>query len=92
MRLSWADVRRWPQAPTDLYFVVMNPPFHDGGAEDKALGQGFIRAAAEMLRPGGTLRLVANRHLPYEAVLRELFAEVAPIGDQQGYKLYGARK
>ncbi|WP_091741849.1 class I SAM-dependent methyltransferase [Phenylobacterium immobile] len=92
MRLAWADVRRWTDAPSDLDFVVMNPPFHDGGSEDKALGQAFIRAAAAMLRAGGTLRLVANRHLPYEAVLREAFAAVTPIGDAQGYKLYEARR
>ena len=51
----------------------MNPPFHDGGTEDRALGQGFIRRAAEVLRPGGTCWLIANRHLPYEGVLTPLF-------------------
>lgn len=96
MRLHWADVRRQnqggSQAPRDLDFVVMNPPFHDGGSEDKALGQVFIRAAADMLRKGGRLRLVANRHLPYEAVLGETFSRVAPLGDTAGYKLYEATK
>ena len=62
---------RHPRRPisglTRLDFVVMNPPFHDGGAEDQALGQAFIRRAAEALRPGGSLWLTANRHLPYEA-------------------------
>lgn len=92
IRLHWADVRRWAQAPPDLDFVVMNPPFHDGGSEDKALGQVFIRAAAEMLRKGGRLRLVANRHLPYEAVLGETFSRVSSLGDTAGYKLYEATK
>src|SRR5690606_15710103 len=56
-----ADVRTLA-APTNLDFVVMNPPFHDAGAEDRALGQGFIATAARLLRPGGTCWLVANRH------------------------------
>ena len=31
----------------------MNPPFHDGGAEDQSLGKAFIQSAAKMLRKGG---------------------------------------
>ena len=68
----------------------MNPPFHDGGAEDKALGQNFIRRAASALRKGGTLWLVANRHLPYEAVLGEHFRRVTAKADAGGYKIHEA--
>ena len=88
--ILWADVRQ--AELTDLDFVVMNPPFHDGGAEDRALGQGFIRKAAAALRKGGTLWLTANRHLPYEAVLTEAFKAVRPVADAGGYKVYEARK
>jgi 16S rRNA (guanine1207-N2)-methyltransferase len=75
-----------------LDFIVMNPPFHDGGAEDRRLGQAFIKKAAEMLRKGGVLWLVANRHLPYEAELKEAFKRVNPVGDGGGYKLFEAVK
>lgn len=87
----WADARRGPEL-AGLDFVVMNPPFHDRGVEDRELGQGFIRQAHRVLRTGGTLWLVANRHLPYEAVLRELFARVVPRGEGAGFKIYEARK
>lgn len=89
----WADIRT-PHAklPTGLDFIITNPPFHDGGAEDKALGQAFIAAAARMLRPGGVLWLVANRHLPYEATLQPLFAPIDKIAEQEGYKVYRATK
>ena len=70
-----ADVRTLP-TEGDLDFIVTNPPFHDGGAEDKRLGQTFIRQAAGMLKRGGTLWLVANRHLPYEAELNDAFKRV----------------
>ena len=70
----------------------MNPPFHDGGAEDQSLGQSFIRKAAETLRPGGTLWLVANRHLPYEGVLKPLFRRVTSAIEGGGYKVYEAMK
>jgi len=88
----WADLRGTEPALTDLEFVVMNPPFHDAGAEDRALGQVFIRRAAGALKKGGTCWLVANRHLPYEAVLAEHFKAVDLKGEAGGYKVYEARK
>jgi 16S rRNA (guanine1207-N2)-methyltransferase len=88
---EWADVRTL-EATGDLDFIVSNPPFHDGGAEDRRLGQAFIRKAGEMLKKGGTLWLVANRHLPYEAELKEAFKRVTPISDGGGYKLFEAVK
>jgi 16S rRNA (guanine1207-N2)-methyltransferase len=88
---DWADVRTL-EGEGNLDFIVMNPPFHDGGAEDRRLGQAFIRKAAGMLRKGGVLWLVANRHLPYEAELKEAFKRVAPAGDGGGYKLFEAVK
>lgn len=90
--VAWADATG-PAVPLDgLDFVVMNPPFHDGGAEDRTLGQRFIRRAHEILRKGGVLWLVANRHLPYEAVLEPLFAQLDRRADSGGYKVFEARK
>jgi len=86
----WADARNAPLE--GLEFVVMNPPFHDGGTEDKALGQAFIRRAHAGLRKGRSLWLVANRHLPYEGVLTPMFARVTPKADTGGFKVYEAVK
>jgi len=88
----WADLRRPPEGLADLDFVVMNPPFHDGGAEDRALGAAFIETAARMLAKRGACWLVANRHLPYEAVLASAFATVELRGEGGGYKVFEARK
>lgn len=87
----WADARLAPPLSA-LDFVVTNPPFHDIGIEDRDLGQGFIRRAHQLLRPGGVLWVVANRHLPYEAVLSGLFARVTARGEGAGFKVYEARK
>lgn len=87
-----ADARRGADLATGLDFVVTNPPFHETGNEDKGLGQAFITAAAGMLRKGGVLWIVANRHLPYEAVLNEHFKAVRPVADAGGFKVYEARK
>ena len=86
---AWADARTLDETG-DLDFVVTNPPFHDGGAEDRRLGQAFIRKAAGLLKKGGVLWLVANRHLPYEAELNDAFKRVRMVADQGGYKVFEA--
>ncbi|GAA0615836.1 class I SAM-dependent methyltransferase [Brevundimonas kwangchunensis] len=86
-----ADVRLIEETG-DRDFVVSNPPFHDGGAEDRRLGQAFIRKAAGLLKKGGVAWIVANRHLPYEAELNEAFKRVRMVADAGGYKLFEALK
>ncbi len=87
----WADALTFrPEKAVDA--VVCNPPFHTARAADPGLGAGFIRAAARMLHPGGTLWLVANRHLPYAATLAEAFREVEEIGTDPGFRLTRAAR
>lgn len=88
---EWADVRTL-EADGTLDFVVSNPPFHDGGIEDKRLGQKFIRKSAELLKKGGVAWIVANRHLPYENDLNEVFKRVTMVADQNGFKIFEAVK
>jgi 16S rRNA (guanine1207-N2)-methyltransferase len=90
--VAWADLRRPLEGLADLDFVVMNPPFHDGGAEDRALGVAFIETAARTLGKRGVCWLVANRHLPYEAALASAFATVTVKAEGGGYKIFEARK
>ena len=87
----WADVTK--DAPKAEYdFIFMNPPFHTGRADAASLGQAFIRAASDALKTGGTLWLVANRHLPYEAALGECFKSHEMLEDEGGYKIIRAEK
>jgi 16S rRNA (guanine1207-N2)-methyltransferase len=44
------------------------------------------------LRKGGSLWLTANRHLPYEAILKPLFQRVTAVAGSAGYKIYQAQK
>ena len=92
VRVIQHDLRAAPPPGLEgLDFVVMNPPFHDSGIEDHGLGFAFIAAARRALRKGGGLWMVANRHLPYEARLAELFRVVIPREDQGGFKVIEAR-
>lgn len=90
VRFEHGDARRHAEA--DLDFVVMNPPFHDAGHEDRALGQAFIAAAATRLKSGGVCRMVANVGLPYEAVLQACFSKVTLVTQAHGYKVHEARR
>jgi len=87
----WADVTRFdPAEPFDA--ILSNPPFHSGRRADPGLGRAFISAAARMLKPSGRFIMVANRHLPYEAALKDAFASGRLLGELEGYKLYEALK
>jgi 16S rRNA (guanine1207-N2)-methyltransferase len=87
----WADATRFdPEEPYDA--IISNPPFHTGRRADPGLGRAFISAAARMLKPSGKFIMVANRHLPYEAALKDAFGIGRLIGEVEGYKLYEAGK
>lgn len=90
LAFHWHDVTGG--VPGRFDFIVSNPPFHIGGADRPDLGRAFIRAAAAALLPGGSLWLVANRHLPYEGVLAENFASVRDVRQQDGFKVVHALK
>ncbi len=90
-QFHWADATNFkPGHRVDT--VVMNPPFHTGRKAEPDLGKSFILAAAKMLAPSGQLWMVANRHLPYEATLREAFKEVEEIAGDTRFKVLRAQR
>jgi 16S rRNA (guanine1207-N2)-methyltransferase len=90
-RFHWADATTWrPDSLLDA--VVMNPPFHAGRDADPALGAAFIRAARRMLAPDGSLWLVRNRHLPYDAVLAESFLHHEDVAGNASFRVVHATK
>lgn len=89
----WHDVTAGLPAGAKYDLIVSNPPFHDTGkAAQPGIGQAFIRAAADQLAPHGALWLVANAHLPYEALLGERFASLQVVAAAQGYKVIECRQ
>lgn len=88
-RFHWADATTF-RLPEPVNGVIMNPPFHEGRSPDPHLGARFIRAAAGLLTGAGRLWMVANRHLPYEAALKDAFADVKEIGGDSRFKIITA--
>ena len=72
--------------------VVTNPPFHVGKATDLDVPAQFILDAYAVLRPGGSLQLVANRTLPYERIVQERFGNLRLLHDGPRFKVLAARR
>lgn len=70
--------------------VVTNPPFHRGHGVDFEIARLFIAGAARVLRPGGSLYLVANAFLRYEPWLKEHFPRVRIAWESRRFKVWEA--
>ncbi|MGV6839351.1 MAG: class I SAM-dependent methyltransferase [Planktomarina sp.] len=88
-QFHWADATRHKGR---YDWAVMNPPFHTGRKVDPSLGQSFIKAAAQSLKPRGTLWMVCNAHLPYEDTLDAHFGAVTRHGTDRRFKVFEARQ
>ncbi|HEY5810869.1 MAG TPA: class I SAM-dependent methyltransferase [Povalibacter sp.] len=89
IQYRWHDVTAGIDQHYDV--IVTNPPFHTGSRHDRPdIGRRFIAVAAAALRTGGSLWLVANRHLPYESVLDESFGKVTMVKQAGGFKIVSA--
>jgi 16S rRNA (guanine1207-N2)-methyltransferase len=90
-QFHWADATVW-QPETRADTVIMNPPFHESRSADPDLGRAFIRAAAGMLKPSGSVWMVANRHLPYETALAQAFTSVLEVAGDTRFKILHASR
>lgn len=90
-RFFWQDLGTEP-AKEKYDLVIMNPPFHEGHAAEPSIGEAMIKAAADALRGGGDLLMVANRGLAYEPVLAAHFRQHGETCRNARYKVLWAKK
>ncbi|SEN26032.1 16S rRNA m(2)G 1207 methyltransferase [Pseudorhodobacter antarcticus] len=90
-QFHWADATSF-KLDRGVDTVICNPPFHTARDPDPALGEAFIRAAARLLAPHGTLWLVSNRHLPYARTIATLFREVEELGTDPRFRITRAAR
>jgi len=71
--------------------IVTNPPFHSGVRTDTSMTEQFLRDARRHLMPGGEMRLVANRFLPYQPLLEQCVGKCQVLFEDRRFAVYQAR-
>lgn len=72
--------------------IACNPPFHLGRRQTTAVARRLIAEAWGALRPHGCFYVVANRFLPYERDIADVFGGVSEVAGDGRYKvLVGVR-
>lgn len=59
--------------------ILNNPPFHQGNVVGDFIAQQMFNDAKRVLKPGGELWVVGNRHLGYHKSLKRLFGHCETI-------------
>jgi len=79
-----------PDASADL--VVLNPPFHIGGAVHTGIAHRLFADAGRVLAPGGELWTVWNSHLGYRAAIERAVGPTRQIARNPKFTVTASRK
>lgn len=79
-----------PDSSADL--ILFNPPFHSGAAVHADTSVRLFEDAGRVLRPGGELWVVANRHLDYRAVLDRAVGETRLVSSSPKFTVTATTK
>ncbi|MGO4301498.1 class I SAM-dependent methyltransferase [Leifsonia sp. RAF41] len=83
-------LRSQPDASADL--VVLNPPFHIGGAVHTGIAHRLFADAGRVLAPEGELWTVWNSHLGYRAALERTVGPTRQIARNAKFTVTASRK
>lgn len=79
-------------APRQLAAIITNPPFHKGVHTCYQATEDLLRQAANHLRPGGELRLVANSFLRYPELIEAHVGLCRVLAERDGFRVYAAKR
>ncbi|WP_199610960.1 methyltransferase [Flocculibacter collagenilyticus] len=72
--------------------VLCNPPFHQQNTITDHIAVQMFNDARRVLKPGGELRIVGNRHLGYHKTLKKMFSAVTQLGANHKFVILSAIK
>lgn len=75
---------------TDL--VLNNPPFHQQHAVGDFTAWQMFKESRQVLRSGGELRVIGNRHLGYHTKLKRLFGNCTTVANNKKFVILQAIK
>ena len=72
--------------------IVCNPPFHQQHTIGDHIAWQMFQQAHNVLRKGGELRVIGNRHLNYHQSLKKLFGNWQPVASNAKFAIIKAIK
>ncbi|ATC95654.1 16S rRNA (guanine1207-N2)-methyltransferase [Pseudoalteromonas tunicata] len=72
--------------------ILCNPPFHQLQAVTDHIARQMFEDSHRVLRSGGELRIVGNRHLDYHEQLKHLFGNCRLLGSNKKFVVLSAKK
>ncbi|MEA3408685.1 MAG: methyltransferase [Chloroflexota bacterium] len=82
-----------PPASEEAYSLILsNPPFHTGHDVTRDTARAFIHKAFQALQPKGRLVIVANRFLPYDDIIEDVFGSVNLLHQTPKYHVMEAQR
>lgn len=72
--------------------VLNNPPFHQQSAVGDHIARAMFRASMKVLKSGGKLLVVGNRHLGYHFKLKQLFGNCTLVAGNRKFVILRADK
>ncbi|MEX0767291.1 MAG: methyltransferase, partial [Microthrixaceae bacterium] len=74
--------------PGSVDLVFVNPPFHDDHALSDATAWQMFSDSHRVLKTGGQLWVIGNRHLAYHAKLKRIFGNCDVIGSNSKFVVF----
>jgi len=72
--------------------ILCNPPFHEYHAVSMGIAGKMFKDSFRVLKTGGSLFIVKNKHLGYQSYLEKLFGECKTIAGNKKYEVLKAVK
>jgi len=79
-------------APESAELVLCNPPFHQQHTVGDQLALTMFKQARRVLKQGGALWVIGNRHLGYHQTLKKLFGQCTLIASNAKFVVLKAEK
>ena len=72
--------------------VLNNPPFHQQNVVGDFIARQMFRESHKVLKSGGELWVIGNRHLGYHVALRKIFSNCETVASNKKFVILKARK